>query len=94
MRAADSRIIHKYEHPDDYEVGVIHALSYARSFETETVWIMVNAGGDPAEGFAGGSGLWAPLRGKIGGLGVEEGLKIVEINTDVLKVSKNSGAAY
>ena len=80
-------MIHNHDHPDDYELQVIQALCYARSFESETVWVMVNAGGPAVEGFAGGSGVWAPLRGKIGGLNGEEGLMFVDVNTDLLKVS-------
>jgi hypothetical protein len=86
VRRAEHRVIHNHDHPDDYELQVIQSLCYARSFESETVWVMVNAGGPAVEGFAGGSGVWAPLRGKIGGLDGEEGFMFVDVNTDLLKV--------
>jgi hypothetical protein len=41
---------------------------------------MSNAGGDALEGFMGGSAVWAPLRGLVGGCGVPADLKIVEID--------------
>lgn len=80
------RLIHNHPHPTDYETSVVSALCLTRAFETETVWIMCNAGGDAIEGFMGGSGVWAPLRGRVGGCGVEASLQIVDVETDVLKV--------
>lgn len=58
----------------------------ARSFETETVLVMCNAGGDDAEGFMGGSGVWAPLRGKVGQMGNAPGVAVYEVDLGVLKV--------
>lgn len=72
------RLIHNHPHPTDYETSVVSALCLTRAFETETVWIMCNAGGDAIEGFMGGSGVWAPLRGRVGGCGVEASLQIVD----------------
>lgn len=49
---------------------------------------MCNAGGDETEGFIGGSGVWAPLRGKIGGPArSEDSLTMVDVDLAVLKVS-------
>lgn len=48
---------------------------------------MCNAGGPASEGYIGGSGVWMPLKGKLGGFeGGEVGLKIVDIDLTVLKV--------
>jgi len=72
----------------DYELKLVQALCWSRSFETETVLIHVNPGGDRKEGgFMGGSGVWAPLKGKIGGYEREEvGLQFVDVDLGVLKV--------
>ncbi|WWD19408.1 hypothetical protein CI109_103868 [Kwoniella shandongensis] len=77
-----------HANPPKYETEVLSTLSYARAFETETAWIMCNAGGPAKEGYIGGSGVWMPLKGKIGGYdGEEVGLKVVDVDLDVLKVS-------
>lgn len=48
---------------------------------------MCNAGGDEMEGFIGGSGIWAPLRGKVGGPErSQDSLTVVDVDIDVLKV--------
>ncbi|AAW46909.1 hypothetical protein CNBM0660 [Cryptococcus deneoformans B-3501A] len=89
--ATDSEpLIHNHPHPTDYETSVVSALCLTRAFETETVWIMCNAGGDAIEGFMGGSGVWAPLRGRVGGCGVEASLQIVDVETDVLKDARQT----
>lgn len=78
--------ISRWPHPADYETSMLSALCYARSFETETVWIMCNAGGDATEGFMGGSAVWAPLVGRVGGCGVSHpGVEVVDIDISVLK---------
>lgn len=83
----------KYTDDKDYELKVVQALCWARSFETETVVIHTNPGGSRDEGFMGGSGVWAPLRGKVGGFeGEEVGMKIVEIDVGVLKVRASLSA--
>ena len=93
LLTSTSRFIHNHEHKPDYELQVISALCMARSFETETVWVMCNAGGDSIEGFAGGSGVWAPLRGRVGGADTsEEGLHLVDIDLGVLKVHQGFSA--
>ncbi|WOO82226.1 putative nitrilase [Vanrija pseudolonga] len=77
--------VSRHPHPDDYETSVLSALSYARSFETETVWVLSNAGGPAEEGFMGGSAVWAPLRGRVGGFPKSEvGVRLVEVDIDVL----------
>lgn len=80
----------KYTNDRDYELKVVQALCWARAFETETVFIHTNPGGSRDEGFMGGSGVWAPLRGKVGGFdGEEVGLRIVDVDLGVLKVSSD-----
>jgi hypothetical protein len=52
---------------------------------------MVNAGGPTEEGYIGGSGVWMPLKGKLGGFDNEEvGLRIVDVDLGVLDVCLNS----
>jgi hypothetical protein len=50
---------------------------------------MCNAGGDDKEGFMGGSAVWAPLRGRVGGCGVAVGMSVVEIDVAVLKDARD-----
>ncbi|WWC65304.1 uncharacterized protein I303_107921 [Kwoniella dejecticola CBS 10117] len=69
---------------------MVQSLCFARCAETETVWIMCNAGGDPLEGFMGGSGAWVPLRGKVASCEVGPKLEIVEIDLSVLKDSRET----
>lgn len=79
----------KYTSDPDYELKVVQALAYARCFETETVLIHTNPGGSRDEGFMGGSGVWAPLRGRVGGFeGAEVGMKVIDIDLGVIKVSQ------
>ncbi|WVQ77055.1 hypothetical protein IAR50_006734 [Cryptococcus sp. DSM 104548] len=89
--ATDSEpLIHKHAHSPDYETTVVSALCLTRSFETETVFVMCNAGGDALQGFMGGSGVWAPLRGEGGGCGVAKDLKIVDVDFGVLKDARET----
>ncbi|ODN77925.1 hypothetical protein L202_05025 [Cryptococcus amylolentus CBS 6039] len=89
--ATDSEpLIHKHQHDPDYETTVVSALCLTRSFETETVFVMSNAGGDAREGFMGGSGVWAPLRGRVGGCGVGKEVKIVDVDVGVLKDARET----
>lgn len=83
-------MIHNHQHDKNYERDVVSALCMARSFETETVWVMCNAGGDDMEGFMGGSGVWAPLRGCVTRMEAGEGTEVVDVDLGVLKVSKQS----
>jgi hypothetical protein len=78
----------KHTNDQDYELKLVQALCWSRSFETETILVHVNPGGDRKEGgFMGGSGIWAPLKGKIGGYEREEvGVEFVDVELGVLKV--------
>ncbi|CAD6570667.1 MAG: hypothetical protein TREMPRED_005947 [Tremellales sp. Tagirdzhanova-0007] len=86
-RIAVKAIIHKHHrHPPSYESELLASLTYARCFETETVWILCNAGGPADEGYIGGSGVWMPLRGKVGGCsGMTAELSVVDVDLTVLK---------
>jgi hypothetical protein len=78
----------KHTNDQDYELKLVQALCWSRSFETETILIHVNPGGPRTEGFMGGSGVWAPLKGKIGGYEKEEvGIEFVDVDLGVIKVS-------
>ena len=85
---ADSRVASKHTKDQDYELQLVQALCWSRSFETETILIHVNPGGDRKDGgFMGGSGIWAPLKGKIGGYEREEvGVEFVDVELGVLQV--------
>ncbi|KAL7420091.1 hypothetical protein Q5752_005056 [Cryptotrichosporon argae] len=85
--AIDSEPMLSRHNPDpDYELSVVQALAWARAFESETVLAMVNAGGPRDEGFMGGSGVWAPLLGKVGGFAAAEvGLRVVDVDLGILK---------
>lgn len=67
----------------------MQALSFTRSVETETAYVMVNPGGRESD-HMGGSGVWTPLRGKVHGSfdGNDVGVSIVELDLDVLKRAK------
>ncbi|KAL7420791.1 hypothetical protein Q5752_004744 [Cryptotrichosporon argae] len=79
-------LILKYPSNPTYETTMLSALSFARAFETETVWVMCNAGGDPADGFMGGSAVWAPLLGRVGGFdGAQTGVWVGSVPLGVLK---------
>jgi predicted amidohydrolase len=83
-----STITNHHDNPPAYETEILSSLSCVRAFETETVWIMCNAGGSASEGYIGGSGVWMPLKGKLAGVkGVEAGLEVVDVDLNVLKVS-------
>ena len=50
---------------------------------------MCNAGGSHDEGYIGGSGVWMPLKGQLGGTkGCDPELAIVDVDLGVLKVSR------
>jgi predicted amidohydrolase len=70
---------------------VLAALSFARAFETETAWILCNAGGPAEEGYIGGSAVWMPLKGRVGGCtGVNTELAVVDVDLSVLQVSRDT----
>lgn len=80
-------MLSKHNTDPNYELHLVQSLAYARAFESECVLITCNAGGDPQEGFMGGSGVWAPLLGRVGGFaGSEVGVKVVNVDMRVLKV--------
>jgi predicted amidohydrolase len=88
MTKARRTILEHHNNPPQYETETLAALSYARAFETETVWILCNAGGPAKDGYIGGSGIWMPLKGKVGGCKtVDVELAIVDVDMEVLKVS-------
>ena len=81
------RMIHNHKHDETYERQLTSALCFARAFETESLWVMCNAGGDELQGFMGGSGVWAPFRGRVDGMDyAKEDLKVVDVDLRVLKV--------
>jgi hypothetical protein len=95
-----SRMLSKYPHNPNYELDLVRSLCVARAFETETVVIHTNPGGDHSKGFMGGSAVYAPLIGKMDGTNSdvyntnpnyfdagEEGLRIVDVDLGILKVS-------
>lgn len=80
-------MLSRHNKDPDYEFKVVQALALSRAFEGELVLTMVNAGGPREEGFMGGSGVWAPLLGRVDGFDASEvGMKIVEVDLDILKV--------
>ena len=83
-----SMINDHHANPPSYETEILSSLSCVRAFETESVWIMCNAGGSADEGYIGGSGVWMPLKGKLAGVkGVDAGFEMVDVDMNVLKVS-------
>ncbi|KAF7973026.1 hypothetical protein HWV62_16424 [Athelia sp. TMB] len=84
--------------PQDYELTLLQSLAYTRAFESETAVVMVNAGGPVSEGFIGGSGVWLPFKGMLGGVGVGgapddnkvEGMRVVQVDLSVLKDSRRT----
>jgi len=84
-------MVSRHNKDPDYEYKVVQALALARAFESELFLVMVNAGGSREDGFMGGSGVWAPLLGRADGFdGPDVGVKTVEVDLSVLKVSFNS----
>lgn len=85
LRELTPRYLDEWPHTPDYEYQLVQALSFTRSVETETVYVMVNPGG-PASDHMGGSGVWSPLRGKVQGSfdGNDVGVSVVEVDLDVL----------
>ncbi|KZP15746.1 carbon-nitrogen hydrolase [Athelia psychrophila] len=84
--------------PQDYELTLLQSLAYTRAFESETAVVMVNAGGPVAEGYIGGSGVWMPFKGMLGGVGVGEGqdgekvegMRVVQVDLSVLRDSRRT----
>lgn len=68
---------------------MVTSLCFARACETETIWAMCNPGGKAQEGFMGGSGVWQPLRGRVGGFpGADVGIAYCDVDTDSLKTAR------
>jgi len=87
LGAYGSTIDKHHSSPPAYESEILSSLSCVRAFETESVWIMCNAGGPKEEGYIGASGVWMPLKGKLAGVkGVEAGFEMVDVDMNVLKV--------
>lgn len=80
-------MLSRHNKDPDYEYKIVQSLALSRAFESELFLVMVNAGGSRDEGFMGGSGVWAPLLGRVAGFdGPEVGVKVVEIDLGILKV--------
>ncbi|KAK4684937.1 hypothetical protein P7C73_g5227, partial [Tremellales sp. Uapishka_1] len=84
-------MLSNHPHEARYEFSVVSSLCFARSFEAELVWIMCNAGGNASEGFMGGSAVWAPLQGRVGGFDDETtGVKVIDVDIKVLKDARDT----
>lgn len=97
-------VVPSYWVADDIEdVGKLHdpeaanekswldSLVVTRAYENECVVAYVNCGGPREQGFLGCSAVAAPFKGCLGRTkGPDEEVKIVEVDLDVLKVSKYS----
>lgn len=82
-----------HDHDPDYEKHLVQAWMFGRAVETESVWVLSNATGKPEDGYMGGSGVWAPLRGKVVGFdGVEEGVRFADV--DLVNVLRDTKEAY
>lgn len=85
-RADTCSQLDNWSHIKDYEKTLLHSWMFSRAVETESVWALCNIGGDPQHGYMGGSGVWAPLRGNVGGVhGSEACLCVLEIDMNVVK---------
>jgi predicted amidohydrolase len=83
----------RHEHDPEYEKKLVQSWMFGRAVETESVWVLSNAVGKAEDGYMGGSGVWAPLRGKMAGFaGPEEGLVFAEV--DLPNVLKDAKEAY
>lgn len=96
-RTLTKSAVKRYNPPTDYEYHLVQALAYARSFETETVLAMCNAGGDEPRGFMGGSGIWQPFKGKLKGSAVSVSsddtttdLRLYEVDLGILPVARRT----
>lgn len=66
---------------------MVTSLCFARACETETIWAMCNPGG--SGGFMGGSGVWQPLRGRVGGFTASDvGVAYADVDTDSLQAAR------
>lgn len=73
----------------DSEATYLDSLIVTRAFENECCVVFVNAGGPKDEGFIGRSAVTLPAKGSVGGTTISaEVMALVEVDLDVLKVSK------
>lgn len=76
-------------HNPDSEATYLDSLVVTRAFENECCVVFVNCGGSKDEGFIGRSAVTLPFKGKVGGTTTnEEEMVLVEVDLDVLKVSR------
>ncbi|KAI1823514.1 carbon-nitrogen hydrolase [Xylaria intraflava] len=78
----------------DSEALFLNSTVIARAFENTCAVVFVNAGGPPHKGentnFAGLSQVTAPHIGSKGRLGRAEGMSIVELDMDVLRIAEQN----
>ncbi|KAI0536403.1 carbon-nitrogen hydrolase [Xylaria digitata] len=78
----------------DGEALFLNNTVVTRAFENTCAVIFVNAGGPPGKGektsFAGLSQVGVPHLGTLGRLGPTEGMSIVDLDTDVLRVAEEN----
>ncbi|KAI0466572.1 carbon-nitrogen hydrolase [Xylaria cf. heliscus] len=78
----------------DGETLFLKSIVVARAFENTCAVVFVNAGGPPEQGeetsFAGLSQVAVPHIGALGRLGRAEGMSIIDLDMDVLRVAENS----
>ncbi|KAI1443759.1 putative hydrolase, carbon-nitrogen family [Annulohypoxylon stygium] len=78
----------------DGEALFLQSTVVSRAFENTCAIVFVNAGGPPEKGektsFAGLSQVGVPHIGSLGKLGRAEGISIVDLDMDVLKIAENN----
>ncbi len=76
----------KHPHEADYERKLVQSWMFGRAVETESVWVLSNVAGEEGAGCMGGSGVWAPLRGRVAGFErAEEGIVYADVDLAVLQ---------
>ena len=73
-------------------VQFLNSTLIARAYENTAAIIFVNAGGPESEGYCGQSQVAMPLVGAVKGSfeGPEEGMRIVEIDMNILEVAEQN----
>ncbi|KXJ88386.1 carbon-nitrogen hydrolase [Microdochium bolleyi] len=78
----------------DGEAVFLQSTIVSRAFENTCAVVFVNAGGPPERGektgFAGMSQLGMPHLGSVGKLGRAEGMSVVELDMDVLRIAEDN----
>ncbi|KAI1274701.1 carbon-nitrogen hydrolase [Xylaria sp. FL0933] len=78
----------------DGEAMFLNSTVVSRAFENTCAVVFVNAGGPPAKGeetsFAGLSQVGVPHLGPLGRLGRAEGMSIVDLDMDVLRIAEEN----